>query len=174
MPVQYAGIVEEHNAVRQRAGMFDVSHMGRFEVHGPDAGRFLRYVSTWDMTRLAPGEGHYSAACNEDGGILDDIYVFCLGPERYLVVVNASNAEKMLGWLEDHIGSFDARLVDRHAVDGYDRGARAGGARTAARSSSGSDFVARSSRDAAARRSGRDRRSSPRAPATPAKTASSS
>ena len=78
MPVQYTGVIEEHNAVRQRAGMFDVSHMGRFEVHGPDAGRFLRYISTWDMTRLQPGEGHYSAACREDGGILDDIYVFCL------------------------------------------------------------------------------------------------
>ena len=115
MPVQYAGIVEEHNAVRQRLGMVDVSHMGRFEVHGPEAGRFLRYVSTWDMTRLTPGEGHYSASCREDGGILDDIYVFCLDPERYLVVVNASNAEKMLGWLEGHIGPFDARLVDRHA-----------------------------------------------------------
>jgi len=115
MPVQYAGIVEEHNAVRQRAGMFDVSHMGRFEVNGPDAGRALRYVSTWDMTRLSPGEGHYSAACREDGGILDDIYVFCLDPERYLVVVNASNAEKMKAWMAEHIGKWDARLIDRHA-----------------------------------------------------------
>jgi len=115
MPVQYAGIVDEHQAVRQRAGMFDVSHMGRFEVHGPEAGRFLRYLSTWDMTRLSPGEGHYSAACREDGGILDDIYVFCLEPERYLVVVNASNAPKMKEWVETHIEKWDARFVDRHA-----------------------------------------------------------
>jgi aminomethyltransferase len=115
MPVQYAGIVDEHIGVRQRAGMFDVSHMGRFEVHGLEARRFLRYISTWDMTRLAPGEGHYSVACNEEGGILDDIYVFCLDPERYLVVVNASNAEKMFAWLQRHISSFDARLMDRHA-----------------------------------------------------------
>jgi aminomethyltransferase len=115
MPVQYAGVIEEHNTVRQRAGMFDVSHMGRFEVHGPDAGRFLRYISTWDMTRLSPGEGHYSAACREDGGIVDDIYVFCLDPERYLVVVNASNAPKMKTWLEEHIEKWEARLVDRHA-----------------------------------------------------------
>ena len=114
MPVQYAGIVEEHNAVRQRAGMFDVSHMGRFEVHGREAGRLLRYVSTWDVTRLVPGEGHYSASCREDGGILDDIYVFCLDPERYLVVVNASNAPKMKAWLEDRIERWDARLIDRH------------------------------------------------------------
>jgi aminomethyltransferase len=115
MPVQYTGVIEEHNAVRERVGMFDVSHMGRFEVHGADAGRFLRYVSTWDMTRLAPGEGHYSAACREDGGILDDIYIFRLEPERYLVVVNASNAPKMKEWLETQIEKWDASLVDRHA-----------------------------------------------------------
>src|SRR3990172_7311360 len=115
MPVQYAGIVDEHNAVRRRAGMFDVSHMGRFEVLGPDAGRFLRYVCTWDMARLEPGDGHYAAACREDGGILDDVYVFCLAPERHLIVVNASNAEKMKAWLDRHVTAFDARLVDRHA-----------------------------------------------------------
>ena len=114
MPVQYAGIVEEHSAVRQRAGMFDVSHMGRFEVRGWEAGSFLRYVSTWDMTRLEPGEGHYSAACREDGGILDDIYVFCLEPERHLVVVNASNAPKMKAWMEEHIERWDVQFLDRH------------------------------------------------------------
>jgi aminomethyltransferase len=115
MPVQYAGIVDEHNAVRQHAGMFDVSHMGRFEIHGPDAGRFLRYISTWDMTRLQPGEGHYSAACREDGGVLDDIYVFRLEPERFLVVVNASNAPKMKAWMKERIEKWDARFIDRHA-----------------------------------------------------------
>jgi aminomethyltransferase len=115
MPVQYTGVIEEHNAVRQRAGMFDVSHMGRFEVHGADAGRFLRYICTWDMTRLAPGEGHYAAACNETGGILDDVYVFCLDPARYLIVVNASNAPKMKAWMQGHIGPFKAILDDCHA-----------------------------------------------------------
>jgi len=114
MPVQYTGVIEEHNAVRQGAGMFDVSHMGRFEVHGTEAGRFLRYITTWDMTRLGPGEGHYAAACNEAGGILDDVYVFCLEPERWLIVVNASNAPKMKTWMERQIAAFDARLVDRH------------------------------------------------------------
>ncbi|HUF52392.1 MAG TPA: glycine cleavage system aminomethyltransferase GcvT [Dehalococcoidia bacterium] len=114
MPVQYTGVIEEHNAVRNAAGMFDVSHMGRFEVHGPDAARFLRYVCTWDIARLAPGEGHYAAACREDGGILDDVYVFCLTPVRYLIVVNASNAPKMQQWMTRHISSFDATLVDRH------------------------------------------------------------
>jgi aminomethyltransferase len=113
MPVQYSGVIEEHNAVRGRAGMFDVSHMGRFEVHGPDSGRFLRYVCTWDMTRLAAGEGHYAASCNEAGGILDDVYVFCLAPERLLIVVNAANAPKMKAWICEQIGAYNARFIDR-------------------------------------------------------------
>ena len=112
MPVQYTGVIDEHNAVRQRAGMFDVSHMGRYEVHGPDAARFLRYVCTWDVLDLSLGEGHYAAACNEAGGILDDVYVFCLDTERYLIVVNASNAPKMKAWMETHITRFDATLID--------------------------------------------------------------
>ncbi len=115
MPVQYVGIVEEHTAVRNTAGMFDVSHMGRFEVHGAQAARFLRYVCTWDITRLASGEGHYAAACREDGGILDDVYVFSLAPERYLIVVNASNADKMRRWMERQVARYQARLLDRHA-----------------------------------------------------------
>ena len=130
MPVQYTGIVEEHKAVRGAAGMFDVSHMGRFEVHGPDAGHFLRYVSAWDVASLAPGVGHYAAACREDGGILDDVYVFRLEDERWLIVVNASNAPKMRDWMAGHVEQFDARLVDRHqstamiAVQGPDALAR--------------------------------------------------
>jgi aminomethyltransferase len=114
MPVQYAGVIEEHNAVRQHAGMFDVSHMGRFEIHGPDSARFLRYITTWDMTRLEVGEGHYAASCNDAGGILDDVYVFNLGPERHLIVVNASNATQMKAWMAEHIDRFKATLVDRH------------------------------------------------------------
>lgn len=115
MPVQYEGIVPEHHAVRQSAGMFDVSHMGRYEVHGPDAARFLRYLNTWDMTALAPGEGHYSAICREDGGILDDVYAFCLDPNRFLLVVNAANAPKILAWMTPRIERFDATIIDRHS-----------------------------------------------------------
>ena len=135
---------------------------------------FLRYISTWDMTRLAPGEGHYAAACRDDGGILDDIYVFCLDAERYLVVVNASNAPKMKAWLEEHIEKWDARLVDRHAS-------------TAMIAVQGPQALGRL-RDAHRRRlrrlaqapplrrdaTGAATRSSPPAPATPARTASSS
>jgi len=114
MPIQYSGIVEEHRVVREQAGMFDVSHMGRFEMQGLQAERFLRYVCTWDVARLMPGEGHYTAVCREDGGILDDVYVFCLAPERYLLVANAANAGKIRRWLQTHGGSFQVRLVDQH------------------------------------------------------------
>jgi aminomethyltransferase len=114
MPVQYEGIVEEHRSVRERSGVFDVSHMGRFEVHGAEAATFLRYLNTWDVTQLGPGQGHYSAMCREDGGILDDVYIFCLSETRYLVVVNASNADKIGRWVEQHSARFDARIFDRH------------------------------------------------------------
>ena len=114
MPIQYAGIVEEHHAVRERSGVFDVSHMGRFEVHGAEAAKFLRHLNTWDVTKLSPGEGHYSAMFRGDGGVLDDVYVFCLSETRYLVVVNASNAGKIERWVEQHVARFDVQILDRH------------------------------------------------------------
>jgi aminomethyltransferase len=114
MPVQYRGIVEEHQAVRERAGMFDVSHMGRFEVTGHEAPKMLRRVCTYDVTELSPGQGHYSLVCRQDGGILDDVYVFCLSPERFLVVANAANAQRIHDWLRDHRPPLAAEIVDRH------------------------------------------------------------
>jgi aminomethyltransferase len=114
MPVQYAGIIDEHNAVRRDAGMFDVSHMGRYEVTGPEAARLLRHVCTYDMTRLEPGRGHYAAVCNPEGGIMDDVYVYRPTPERYLLVANASNAEKISDWLLQHAARFEAHVGDRH------------------------------------------------------------
>ena len=121
MPVQYSGIIEEHNAVRQTAGMFDVSHMGRFHYYGRQAGAMLRYVCTYDVAGLAPGEGHYAAVCREDGGIMDDVYVFHLPVEgaasgpQYLLVANASNADRIRNWIADHRGGFSARFRNRHA-----------------------------------------------------------
>jgi aminomethyltransferase len=94
MPVQYKGIVEEHHAVRQRAGVFDVSHMGRLFVVGNDAARFLRSAVTYDVTKLEEGRGHYTLLCNEDGGIIDDPYVYRLDEQRFLFVGNASNADR--------------------------------------------------------------------------------
>jgi aminomethyltransferase len=121
MPVQYSGIIEEHNAVRNAAGMFDVSHMGRFQYYGPDGVELLRRVCTYDVGLLAPGQGHYCAVCREDGGILDDVYVFSLPAEvedpvgrRYLLVANASNAERIRDWVAARKGDLNARFQDRH------------------------------------------------------------
>ncbi|MGQ9572593.1 MAG: glycine cleavage system aminomethyltransferase GcvT [Dehalococcoidia bacterium] len=116
MPLQYKGIVEEHHTVRQRVGLFDVSHMGRLEVTGPDAAPFLRSLATYDIARLAVGEGHYAVVCQEDGGILDDVYVFRLGDERFLTVVNSANAERIGDWAQQHLApSLRARVEDRQA-----------------------------------------------------------
>jgi aminomethyltransferase len=112
MPVQYTGIIEEHHSVRRAAGMFDVSHMGRFEVRGPKAAAFLRHICTYDLTPLSPGQGHYAAVCRPDGGILDDVYVYCLAADRYILVVNAANVDKVGGWLRQHMRSFAVELFD--------------------------------------------------------------
>ncbi len=92
MPVQYSGIVEEHHAVREGAGVFDVSHMGRLYVSGAKADRALRRAVTYNVEALEEGEAHYALMCTEDGGILDDLLVYRLASERYLVVNNAANA----------------------------------------------------------------------------------
>jgi aminomethyltransferase len=114
MPLQFAGIVEEHHAVRRRAGLFDISHMGRLTAEGPEAAAFLRSVCTYDVTRIAVGEGHYALVCRDDGGILDDIYVFRPGDERFLVVVNAANAEPVREWARARLpDSARASLTDR-------------------------------------------------------------
>jgi aminomethyltransferase len=97
MPVQYAGIVAEHTAVRTAAGLFDVSHMGELEMSGRYAGEVVNYLVTNDIATLADGQALYTCACNEGGTILDDLIVYRCSSERYLVVCNASNLEKMEG-----------------------------------------------------------------------------
>ena len=114
MPVQYAGIIEEHHSVRRAAGMFDVSHMGRVELIGRRAATFLRYLCTYDITRLSPGQGHYSAVCRPDGGIMDDVYVYCLAADRFMLVANAENTDKVQTWLREHIRSFATEIFDIH------------------------------------------------------------
>jgi aminomethyltransferase len=88
--------------------------MGRFELRGPKAAAFLRYICTYDMTRLSPGEGHYAAMCRPGGGIMDDVYVYCLATDRYILVVNAANVDKMRGWLGEQHSRFAAEIVDIH------------------------------------------------------------
>ena len=102
MPIQYSGVVDEYHTVRSKAGLFDVSHMGRLLASGPGAAAFLQRMTTNDVGKLAVGQAHYSMVCNEQGGIKDDIFVYRLKPDEYLLCVNASNREKILAWLRDH------------------------------------------------------------------------
>jgi len=101
MPVQYKGILAEARAVRSAAGIFDVSHMGRFFVDGPDARALLDWAHTADIGEEMPaGRARYGLLCNEAGGVIDDALVYRLGAERFLIVANAANAERVFGWLD--------------------------------------------------------------------------
>ncbi|MGI8551008.1 MAG: glycine cleavage system aminomethyltransferase GcvT [Dehalococcoidia bacterium] len=114
MPIQYSGIVEEVCAVRERAGIFDVSHMGRLFVSGAEAADLLRSVHTYNVQRIAVDSGHYSLLCDESGGILDDPYVYHLGEQRWLMIPNASRNDEDIDWLREHLRpGMDARLDDR-------------------------------------------------------------
>jgi aminomethyltransferase len=99
MPVQYTGILEEHHAVRNAAGIFDISHMGEFFVSGPSALEFLNHALTNDARKLRPGQGQYTLMCNERGGTVDDLYLYCVGRDNYLLIVNASRIEADFAWL---------------------------------------------------------------------------
>ncbi len=114
MPIQYTGIVEEVRAVRQRAGVFDVSHMGRMFLSGPDALTLLQSVLTYDPARVAEGEGHYNLFCDERGGIVDDPYIYRTGAERWLLVGNAARWDVDVRWLNGHRrGGWNVMLDDR-------------------------------------------------------------
>ncbi len=113
MPVQYSsGILEEHRAVRNAAGLFDLSHMGELWVVGSQAGEALAAALVSDPPRLAAGRAHYSMICAEDGGIIDDLIVYRLAQERFLVVPNASNREAVAQALGERMAGFDAALDD--------------------------------------------------------------
>ncbi len=112
MPLEYAGAVKEHTAVRTAAGLFDVSHMGVIEVGGADGIRFLARAITFNPESLSPGHARYAFLLNEKGGIRDDLMVFRLNEERFILVVNASNREKDLNWLKETGKDFRAVLID--------------------------------------------------------------
>ncbi len=99
MPVQYTSIVDEHHAVRKAAGIFDISHMGEIFVTGTAAEEFLNWALTNDVRKLSPGLGQYSLMCQENGGVVDDLYVYYLGLGNYLLIVNASRIEDDFAWL---------------------------------------------------------------------------
>lgn len=106
LPVQYAGLLKEHAAVRTAAGLFDVSHMGEMKIEGPAAEEFIDSLVTGDLTKLADGKALYNAACKEDGTILDDLIVYRRGREKFLIVMNASNRDKIAGHFGAHAKPF--------------------------------------------------------------------
>lgn len=112
MPVQYNSIVAEHQAVRTAAGLFDIAHMGRIYFSGPDAAKFLDFIVTNDVAGMSVGQIRYALVTNEQGGILDDVLVYRLA-DSHLLVVNASNRVKILGWLEQHRSKFQVTIVDQ-------------------------------------------------------------
>ncbi|WP_418038987.1 glycine cleavage system aminomethyltransferase GcvT [Paenibacillus xylanilyticus] len=103
LPVQFSGIQKEHEAVRERAGLFDVSHMGEFTVQGEQAEAFLQKLTTNDVTTLVPGQAQYTLMCYPDGGVVDDLLVYKLEDQHYMLVVNASNIDKDWAWLQEHM-----------------------------------------------------------------------
>lgn len=119
MPVQYSGIIEEHRAVRNAAGLFDVCHMGEFAVEGPGALDFLQGLIPNNVARLVEGQALYSQICRPDGGTVDDLLIYYRAPERYLVVVNAGTMEGDWAWFESHAaGRDDVTLTNQSAMTG--------------------------------------------------------
>ncbi len=112
MPVSYDGIREEHLAVRSHAGMFDVSHMGQVETEGPEAHAFLQRVLSNDVTAIEVGGAQYSVLCNEQGGVVDDLFTYRLAPEHFLTVTNAANHAGDLRWMARWVHDYDCVLRD--------------------------------------------------------------
>jgi aminomethyltransferase len=115
MPIQYAGIREEHRAVRERFGIFDVSHMGQIETSGPQAAALLQRLLSNDVQAMKVGGAQYSVLCRQDGGVLDDLFSYRLQDERFLTVTNAANHDKDLRWFGRHADGFDAEVADAAA-----------------------------------------------------------
>ncbi len=115
MPVQYTGVMDEHVAVRTRAGLFDVSHMGEVLVRGPQALAFLQHATCNDVSRLVPGRIHYNGLMTPNGAFVDDLLVYKMADDDYFVVVNAANTAKDFAWMRDRAKGFDAEVTDASA-----------------------------------------------------------
>ncbi len=118
MPVQYSGILEEHRAVRTQAGLFDVSHMGEFKVSGPDALAFLQQLVPNDVSRLALNQALYTQLCQPDAGVVDDLLIYHLAENNYMLVVNAGNIEKDFAWVREHSQGFDVTITNQSDATG--------------------------------------------------------
>ena len=111
MPVQYEGVNIEHKNVKDNVGVFDVSHMGEFYVHGDEAGIFLQSVLSNDISKIKKGQAQYNCIPNENGGIVDDLILYKFEDNRYMMVVNASNIDKDLDFLNKN-NKFNAHIID--------------------------------------------------------------
>ena len=112
MPVQYEGVRQEHMAVRTGCGVFDVSHMGEVQTEGPEALDLLQRLLSNDVSKLQVGGAQYSVLCREDGGVLDDLFTYRLGAERFLTVTNASNHLRDYAWFVEHADGYDVEVYD--------------------------------------------------------------
>ena len=117
MPIQYTNIVDEHNAVRQACGIFDVSHMGEVLITGADSERFVNYIFTNDITDAPDGKIYYGMMCHPTGGVVDDLLVYKMAHQRYFLVINASNIDKDVAWIMQHSKEFD--VVVEHQSEKY-------------------------------------------------------
>lgn len=112
MPVQYpTGPIEEHHITRRSAGLFDIDHMGQFDVTGPDAEAYLNLLVTWDVSLMKESEAHYALMCHPNGGVVDDVFIYRM-PGRWFVVVNADNRRKDFEWMAGHAEKFNVSLTD--------------------------------------------------------------
>ncbi|MEM3824060.1 MAG: glycine cleavage system aminomethyltransferase GcvT, partial [Candidatus Bathyarchaeia archaeon] len=112
MPMWYKGVIQEHLAVRNSVGIFDISHMGRIMIMGADAERFLNYVITNDVSKLMPNSAQYSVMCNEEGGIIDDFVYYRLEKDKFMFVANAVNREKDYNWLTKNAKGFNVHIEE--------------------------------------------------------------
>src|SRR5438876_39332 len=113
MPVQYSSILDEHRAVRTHAGLFDVSHMGEFKVEGPDALAFLQHLVPNDVSRLAVNQALYTQLCLPDGGTIDDLIIYHLADNHYMLVVNAANIDNDFAWVEKQASNFNVQITNQ-------------------------------------------------------------
>ena len=113
MPIQYAGIAPEHMAVREKVGLFDVSHMGEVTVRGKDAERYVQHIFTNDIANAPVGKIYYGMMCYENGGTVDDLLVYKMGDNDFFLVINASNIDKDWAWMQQHAAGFDIDLQNR-------------------------------------------------------------
>ena len=117
MPIQYSGIVDEHQAVRQSCGVFDVSHMGEVLITGPDAERYVNHIFTNDVTGMPAGKILYGMMCYENGGVVDDLLVYKCDENEFFLVINAANIDKDWDWIQEHSKDYNVKLD--HQSDSY-------------------------------------------------------